>query len=79
MLTHTANTHTVREYYRTFLSEPIPTVRGMWLFVILLEKTASPFPLLAAFYTSWACRYTLCVSVLRGEGAGAASAEPEQI
>lgn len=35
-------THRVLAYYRTFLPEPIPTVRGMRLFVILLEKTASP-------------------------------------
>lgn len=44
--TQTANIHTythrVLAYYRTFLPEPIPTVRGMRLFVILLEKTASP-------------------------------------
>lgn len=35
-------THRVLVYCGTFLPEPIPTVRGMRLFVILLEKTASP-------------------------------------
>lgn len=66
-------THRVLVYYGTFIPEPIPTVRGMRLFVILLEKTASPpFPSLAPFYTSWACRYTLgvCVCVLGGKGVG---------